>query len=547
MNRNLHTLLQRPASIPEAYTPLAEIPLPASFENAQRAPLLQWLDDARSIPELETRGEAIRRLLNNARQRKFELNLSDLSLTELPPSLGAARWLRRLNLARNQLTELPQFLAGIPNLEMLDLSDNQITQLSGNLNTFPPNCLISLGNNPVTPPVLIAPGGPRIVTPPNTRRDEATGWREAAPSPASVGIPLNQDVQARLLEINQMRISGLWNDSQIDRTPDQLTRKFAHQIGDAIDLWRAQSGGFGALLRPLTPDLWTALRKTPYAGSFALWLARLRDTADFQQVPLRAPLQRRVLHVLEAVFNDKATREICFALAHESVETCGDRIALGLAQMEMALINLKAERGDLSPEALFDLGAKQFCMHEISRIALEHTEYGEFINALVEVELAFQVGLREQLNLPIGNQSILFEVCAEVGLEDLDDAEERILARRNQPPQTALAHLDALDEPECPTAHTTDQLLETPEPHPLAHFLAAHYRPWGQQVERDSAQAIETFRNKMYACLEELSARTAQHLISEVDYRQACDDALFFANHGVAYRRALEHIHNQAR
>ncbi|RJP51705.1 MAG: hypothetical protein C4583_08075 [Anaerolineaceae bacterium] len=58
-----------------------------------------------------------------------ELDLSNMELTELPPSLGQLTQLTSLNLSDNQLTALPPSLGQLTQLRELDLSRNQLTIL----------------------------------------------------------------------------------------------------------------------------------------------------------------------------------------------------------------------------------------------------------------------------------------------------------------------------------------------------------------------------------------------------------------------------------
>jgi hypothetical protein len=58
------------------------------------------------------------------RLRAPELDLSELGLRQLPPSIGQLTQLQRLNVSRNQLTALPEILEKLTQLQTLHLHDN---------------------------------------------------------------------------------------------------------------------------------------------------------------------------------------------------------------------------------------------------------------------------------------------------------------------------------------------------------------------------------------------------------------------------------------
>ena len=90
-------------------------------------------------------------------------------------------------------------------------------------------------------------------------------------------------------------------------------------------------------------------------------------------------------------------------------------------------------------------------------------------------------------------------------------------------------------------ASGTEALLRADAPHPLAHFLAADYSPWASHAATGNP-GEQALTEQMHACLESLTDRVGQGLINEADYFAAANRAMFYTNHGHAYRAALTHI-----
>ncbi len=68
--------------------------------------------------------EALRRIRETREQNGFKLDLSGLSLTELPTEIYQLTNLNELHLAKNQLTELPAEIGQLSQIEKLSLYRN---------------------------------------------------------------------------------------------------------------------------------------------------------------------------------------------------------------------------------------------------------------------------------------------------------------------------------------------------------------------------------------------------------------------------------------
>jgi Leucine-rich repeat (LRR) protein len=62
-------------------------------------------------------------------KRVIELDLSHLTLTDIPQEIFSLKTLRKLNLSNNRLTEIPDFIQHFPMLRVLNLRGNKIKKL----------------------------------------------------------------------------------------------------------------------------------------------------------------------------------------------------------------------------------------------------------------------------------------------------------------------------------------------------------------------------------------------------------------------------------
>ena len=77
------------------------------------------------------------------------------------------------------------------------------------------------------------------------------------------------------------------------------------------------------------------------------------------------------------------------------------------------------------PGELKALGLQMMRLHELKRIACDHMKTLSWVDQ-VEVQLAFQIGVRQQLKLPGLTQHMLFRGCAHVSEQDIANAVKQV-------------------------------------------------------------------------------------------------------------------------
>lgn len=517
--------------------------------------LAAWIEATPDAREIAHRNEAIDRIIRCAHTRDIELDLEGLALSSLPEAVSGMSWLISLKLRDNRLTDTPP-LDNLLALRSLDLRSNHFTTLTDNLRRLPPHCVVMLAGNNISLAERqawfssrTADAGPQVfIDRPGLFTFAQTAHPGHVPQTSALSSARREAPVQHNGENERLRreISLHRRLAQLGLVQPNLQIEILGQpvtitplaLADALHLWRDEAGGYGTLLGEFPEATLSDLAASENASGFALWLARLTETAEYSEPLARTLLHGRVFRLIEACIADRDLRAVCFAIAAQAHDTCGDRVALGLNQMEMARINALAERGEIDAAALFKLGRSQFLLEEIRRIAKAHATRTRREHETVEVELAFQVGLRERLDLPLGVRAMLYRASAAVEDKDLDEAGSKIEALLAQAASPILARLGALDDPD----HAPGALLDPPEHHALARFLAADFRPWGQRAAREFPDKIEALTERMHEALDALFGRLQNNLINEGTYHRASLEAMFHANHGIAYRLALAHL-----
>jgi hypothetical protein len=152
------------------------------------------------------------------------------------------------------------------------------------------------------------------------------------------------------------------------------------------------------------------------------FLGRLRGTADYTNASVRPHLVARVCELLTALDSDAALRAQVLDCISQGLSSCDDRVILIMNQVELAVRIHEAERGGLDDRALktLVLGLMQLdIVHTHARAKVRSQHFADE----VEVFLAYEIGLRDTLQLPVSTQTMLFARCSMVSPEDLQAAQ----------------------------------------------------------------------------------------------------------------------------
>ena len=202
-------------------------------------------------------------------------------------------------------------------------------------------------------------------------------------------------------------------------------------IGQAVAGWRTEA----ATQQPAASSGfdWSALPVQDNVTAFATFLARVRETGDYRDAKpeLKAATQQRVTALLAQLETDPTLREDCFNLALDAVNTCGDRVALRLMDMEQMVINgearaaIDAGKFDADPKPLIDLCMGQYRLAIIAAAAESKAATMNFTDP-IEVHLGYLTKLAAPYKLPVRITTMLYPACAGVTEEDLTSVGKKL-------------------------------------------------------------------------------------------------------------------------
>ena len=157
------------------------------------------------------------------------------------------------------------------------------------------------------------------------------------------------------------------------------------------------------------------------------YLGRLTSTADYQNQATRPVLAQRVMAVTALLTGSDRIRDKAMDHIHHALTSCDDRIILALDDLDTFQLLDSAERKAFEGNAdeLRELGLQMMRLDEVKRIARDHMKTLRWVDE-IEVELAFLIGVRQQLALPGSTQHMIFRRCANVSDQDIATAVHQV-------------------------------------------------------------------------------------------------------------------------
>jgi hypothetical protein len=139
------------------------------------------------------------------------------------------------------------------------------------------------------------------------------------------------------------------------------------------------------------------------------YLCRLVDTADYGNVKVRPALLARLNAVLSLACTDEDFRAHALEVFDDAVQTCGDRVILGLntVELELGIKQASNQSGVERAAALKRFGLSLMKLSIVHAHAAESCKQMQLVDE-VEVYLAYEVMLRQRLGLPGQTISMLY-------------------------------------------------------------------------------------------------------------------------------------------
>ncbi|PZW82246.1 leucine rich repeat (LRR) protein [Pseudomonas sp. 2848] len=375
------------------------------------------------------------------------LSLRGMELEAVPDSfLQAFANLRVLELPGNRLTRLPAQLQHMRQLQCLDLCNNQIA-LDPGQSAVLAGCealtYLNLSHNPLGRTFSV-----HAMTQLNELR--LSGSRIAALPHGTLECQrlVTLDVRDNLITAlpEGFYQAQLWTRGRVWLQGNPLTSEQRQRLLAALALPVAPV----QLIEPDIParmrwldaiedrhrdelgSAWALVDGNEHGEAFFDLLTGLTESADFRSPVGARDLAFRVLEMLQAMDADAELCNELFACARDV--TCQDSITLRFSDLEVRLLVRQAQQGSVvgnRERALLHLGRQLWRLDAVDRIALEDVQARRAAGGNpdeIEVVLAYRLALRRDLDLPLRINDMLFRDFAGVGMQQVAQARERVLA-----------------------------------------------------------------------------------------------------------------------
>ncbi len=416
---------------------LKELPseLPASLNHLDASDnLLTRLPRLPALLEsVNVRNNRLRTLPEDLPDGLLTLNVRNNKLRDLPPLPIA---MDELYLNGNQLRSLPAALP--PSLLFLDASENELVSLPDKLPTG--LVRLSLGSNHLS-------SLPEYIT-----SQLGSGCRVHLNN-----NPLRESVRLHLNElVNAEGYQGPRITFSMAAPPAAAPRP----LPDAVADW------YEPIDQDAVRSTWETLSTEDGAVPFSQFLDRLRRTVNAGNPKFNQSTAEWLTHLAANPPLRSETLQICLG----ATTTCEDRVTLTFNDMQRARLVGDVERGhyDQRLPDLISLARGMFRLDQLDGAARAKVETLHFVDE-VEVYLAYQVQLRERLQLPVDAPDMRFFDVSYVTQQDLDQAEHDVRAAERQG---------------------------------FADYLSTDWQPWQSVLNRLDPERYAAARSRLLAAME---------------------------------------------
>ncbi len=330
------------------------------------------------------------------------LDLCQNALTQFPQNLPEG--MEDLTLSYNR--QLQQGTSSLPSsLKFLDIVRCGFTELSEAITSLPITCQINMGQRGSSGYTHLIPENVRELL--LDREMDRQVWMELGP----------YILRAREREVL------LAQEAQQERPSPTI-----NNLSDVIATW------LPAEQQDKLAGNWATIEQEDNAPAFSAFLNRLADTVSAKENP---EFILQVAIWLAQLAGSPALREQTFLIAQEASATCEDRITLTYNDMQKAVMLHEVEKGqyDTQLPELMARGREMFRLEQLENIAREKVKILKTLNVHsvddIEVYLAYQVKLRESLELFSVSKEMRFFGVSHVTTDDLLSAEARVKTAEN--------------------------------------------------------------------------------------------------------------------
>lgn len=360
------------------------------------------------------------------------LDLAGFGLTSLPGRLPTN--VQNLNISNNRLGSLP----GRWPMELLTLHVNE-NPLAISLRELPLGLeALHVGNNQLRGSRESPRAGLTIdLVMEVFESGQRLNFQELTPAPED-GSPDRLGVESRALSVLSADASAV--SSRLSESIAATTARYraitagssrvgadVKRLEQEISKWSKEAGWQRSINLGLSES-------EPNFENFFWFLVKLRNTKEYEINASR--FGARVCALLDQIQGDPQLRGVCFNLAEEAVQSCGDRVALRMLEMEAfcmdgrVIAGINAGGYDKDPQAVVDYCKAVHRQQVIDSAATEKIRKlyrGDQSNVdEIQVILNLRVAFSHEFKLPAKMCSLVFPGCEKVTPKELAEVRKKL-------------------------------------------------------------------------------------------------------------------------
>jgi Leucine-rich repeat (LRR) protein len=360
------------------------------------------------------------------------LNVSNNRLTIFPSLDSQCPNLEKLNISFNQITALPEASKLPTTLKVLNVSNNRLTTLPDSVLQMPSECSIEAEGNFTFEDLFAFIG--RILEirndtlsrhGVNLQGSAADAWRIIRWIAETRNLSTVESVVASI-----RRSSDVEAENSLEATLVFWLTEFQTTFPNLCKDKSDRLPGAGRNQKDC-PPFYNQLLKHPEHGKLSLFLKQLQASKDYTDSKTsRIQLIRRVYNMLELAATSAPFCEILFPLLEDACSTCHDRPALVFNQIEMQMELLTTGEKDDNALVKLCIGLKRV---ELLRKCADKRITTLNLPDPVEVFLFYETRLREELQLPVSTEKMIFENYASISPQVLREDAQQVLEKTCSP------------------------------------------------------------------------------------------------------------------
>lgn len=197
-------------------------------------------------------------------------------------------------------------------------------------------------------------------------------------------------------------------------------------ISTALDHFRELAGEATTIPPPTLPRL-----SDDATSAVLTFLNRMTATADYKNKTSRPILAHRLLAIFCCMATDAGLCAEAMRTITDGLSSCDDRTISSIDTLELMVHVHRAKQPGVTATELRQLAQGLHRLEKVDRAAAEHLQTLTWVDA-IEVYLAFRIGLRERLRLPLLTQNTIFRRCAQVTDVRLQEVGDTILREESE-------------------------------------------------------------------------------------------------------------------